>query len=235
MTYTVDRADHELTEKGAMDRRETWVMCSRTISIEVRCWPEAAPIRAECRRNRPVVKFWSTLLHSKEFTVDCIATFFVIYNVDSVSTIHRKESRDLLPPAAQGYKYWPQGQGPQRGRDQFDANAYGLAEIRSTSTPTACRRSRGHEEKPTTCEGCRDDIITEFQGVLCAVVAGKVGHSVVESIVRSDARCLRPVSVFASMKKIGTDPGRKHHERRDIISFFHALLCGCIPGRDHSR
>ena len=138
-----------------------------------------------------------------------------------------------------GYKYRPQGQGPQRGRDQFDANAYGLAEIRSMSTPTACRRSRGpvtrYEEKPTTCEGCRDDILTEFQGVLCAVVAGGVEQSVVESIVRSDARCLRPVSVFASMKKIGTDPGRKHHERRDIISFFHALLWGCIPGRDHSR
>ena len=39
------------------------------------------------------------------------------------------------------FKYWAQGQGPQRGRDQFDVCAYGLAEISSTSAPTACRRS----------------------------------------------------------------------------------------------
>ena len=103
-----------------MDRRDPWVMCSRTILHEVRCWPEAAPIRAECRRNQPVVKFWSTLLPSQEFTVDCIATFLVIHKVDSVSAIHRKGSRDLVPPAAQGG--WV-------SRDPFDEYANSVTEI----------------------------------------------------------------------------------------------------------
>ena len=47
---------------------------------------------------------------------------------------------DRRAPGAEN-KYWTQGQGLQRGRDQFDVCAYGLAEISSTSAPTACRRS----------------------------------------------------------------------------------------------
>ena len=39
------------------------------------------------------------------------------------------------------YKYSAQGQDLWLGREQFDECACGLAEISSTSAPTACRRS----------------------------------------------------------------------------------------------
>jgi len=55
-----------------------------------------------------------------------------------VWTVH--EMADRRAPGAV-LKYWAQGQDLWFGRDQFDAGDYGLAEIRSTSVPTTCRRS----------------------------------------------------------------------------------------------
>ena len=70
-------------------------------------------------RYRPVVKFWSTVLHSQEFTVEHIATFF-----DVPSTIHREYSRDLLPSAARGgIQILGTKQGLWHDRDQFDKYA----------------------------------------------------------------------------------------------------------------
>ena len=106
-------------------------MCSRTILREVRCWLEATQIRAECRRNRPVVSFGPPFLPSQEFTVDCSSTFFC--RVQRRQSFLRYIEKSLVisyrrQPRA-GYIYWAQGQGLQRGRDQFDANACGLVRL----------------------------------------------------------------------------------------------------------
>ena len=62
------------------------------------------------------------------------------YNDDEFGVWTVYEMADWRTPGAV-YKYWAQGQDLRFGRDQFDVDDYVLADIRSKSVPTACRRS----------------------------------------------------------------------------------------------
>ena len=140
---THQRREVNCYEKGPVDRRESWQCVHAQILREVRCWPEVTRIRAGCRRNRPVVKFCSTVLPSQDFTV------------------HPEESRNILPPGVWGgiqimdTRTRPTARpGSVRrerlrlGRDHFDEYAHSVSEI-----ARSCLALR---------KGCRGDSVNRY-------------------------------------------------------------------------